>query len=340
VSTVKQLQRERLHAQLAHDFGQTIGAALADRDVTEIMCNADGTVWLKTHTAGMVPTGERLTPQQAERILGTVADLLAKQVTPSQPLLQGELPLTGDRFQGWLPPVVPAPAFVIRRHAPVIYTLEDYVHQGVLDPWQAQALRESVLCRHNIVVTGATDSGKTTLLNGLLHEIIAQGDTGERIVILEDTTELQCQARNLLQLHTTEEVPLRELVRSCMRARPDRIIIGEVRGGEALELLKAWNTGHKGGLTSLHANSPEDALVRLDMLVLEAGLQQPVPLLVQAAIDRIVHIELTPQGRKVTAIAEVARPERHSLITLQPVQSVGGLETRHQGNGAVHTNVS
>lgn len=335
--TAQQQQRQRLHEQLRYDLDTTIGAALTNPQVTEIKVGSDGRVWLREHSRGWVDTETQLTAHQAARVLSTVADLLGTHVTAARPLLQGELPLTGDRFQGWVPPIVTAPSFVIRRHAPAIYPLSDYEAQGILAPWQCDALRSSIAARHNIVVSGATDSGKTTLVNALLHAITEDGDSGEHIVILEDTAELQCAARNVLHLHTSEpEVPLRALVRTVMRARPDRIIVGETRDGAALDLLKAWNTGHKGGITTLHANSAADVLLRLDMLCLEAGLQHPVPLLVQSAIDRIVHIEMTPQGRRVTDIVDVPPPAQHTVIPVVPLHASDHTRTNGTRASLVH----
>ena len=230
--------------------------------------------------------------------------MLGAVVNAGAPIVEGELPLDGNRFEGILPPVAPAPVFVIRKRPRLLYTLADYLEAGILDAGQAEGLRAAVRARRNLLIAGGTTSGKTTLANALIAEMVRLGDPAERIVILEDTRELQCAGRNAVQLHTGDVADLTRLTRVTMRLRPDRIIIGEVRGGEALALLKAWNTGHPGGLTTIHANSAPAALMRLDTLIQEAGVP-PQPRLVAEAIDLVVFIARTPDGRRVRELATV-----------------------------------
>jgi len=312
-------QQERLHEKLRRELGPDVLAALHDADVTEVMLNPDGSLWVDLGGMGMRDTGARMGGVQAENLLGTVASMLGTVVNAGSPVVEGELPLDGNRFEGILPPVSTAPVFVIRKRPRVVYTLADYVTAEIIGPWQAEVLREAIRSRQNIVIAGGTASGKTTLANALMREIVALGDPTERIVILEDTRELQCEARNAVQLHTGDVEDLTRLVRVTMRLRPDRIIVGEVRGGEALALLKAWNTGHPGGITTVHANSAAAALLRLDSLILESGVP-PQPRLVAETVDLVVFIVRTPEGRRVRELARVnAYDVAHGSYVLEPV---------------------
>jgi type IV secretion system protein TrbB len=208
---------------------------------------------------------------------------------------------------------------VIRKRASQIYSVEGYVKAGILTAAQQKVLLDGVRDRQNILIAGGTASGKTTLANALMREIVAHGDPTERIVILEDTRELQCEARNAVQLHTGDVADLTRLVRVTMRLRPDRIIVGEVRGGEALALLKAWNTGHPGGITTVHANSAAAALLRLDSLVQESGVP-PQPSLVAETVDLVAFIVRTPEGRRVRELARVnAYDVARGSYVLEPV---------------------
>lgn len=303
LTPIEEKQR-RLAEKLQREFGPPVCGSLADDNVTEIIVNPDGKVWTDTYSSGLIATGDVLTPIQIENVITTVAALLDTVVTPTRPVVDGELPFSGHRFAGILPPVAEAPTYVIRKHSRVIYTLEDYLTAAILTPWQAAFLRHVLHERKNLLISGGTASGKTTLMNALLHELSLLLDTHERLIILEDTRELQCRVPNTLKLRTAEVATLTFLVAKTMRLRPDRIMIGEVRGGEALALLKAWNTGHSGGLATIHANSASAALTRLDMLVQEAGIP-PQPLLVRETVDYVVHIAKTPNGRRVQDIVTI-----------------------------------
>jgi type IV secretion system protein VirB11 len=192
----------------------------------------------------------------------------------------------------------------MRKPAQVLYTLDDNVRDGIVTAAQAEIFRDATRRRLNIAIAGGTGSGKTTFAGALINEMVASSDQSERYVIIEDTLEIQCRAENLVQLHTSEAIDLTRLVRATMRLRPDRIIIGEVRGAEALALLKAWLTGHPGGVTTIHANSARAALTRLSSLVQEAGVP-PQPELIAETIDLIAFIVRTPNGRKVTELVRV-----------------------------------
>jgi len=298
------IQSTRLDERLRRELGSAVLTALDDPDVIEIILNPDGALWLESHSGGMRPTGVRMPGVQVERLIGTVAFALNTVANDQRPVIECELPLDGSRFTGWLPPVVSSPSFVIRKHARLIYTLDDYFMHGIIDANQAEELRGAVARRENIVLAGGTGSGKTTLANAILHEMVKLGSSNERFIIIEDTLELHCDAPNVMQLHTTSAADLTFLTRTTMRARPDRIIIGEVRGAEALALLKAWNTGHPGGVTTVHANSASAALTRLSSLVQEAGVP-PQPDLIAQSVNLLAFIARTPSGRRVTEMVRV-----------------------------------
>jgi len=222
-------------------LGPAISRFLEDPSVVEVMLNPDGRLWIDRLSSGLTDTGEILSAPDGERVIRLVAHHVGGEVHAGAPRVSAELPETGERFEGLLPPVVAAPAFAIRKPAVAIFTLDDYVLAGIMTSEQAIALRQAVSSRKNILVAGGTSTGKTTLTNALLAEV---AKTSDRIVLIEDTRELQCKAPNLVALRTRDGVvSLSDLVRSSLRLRPDRIPIGEVRGAEALDLLKAWGTG-------------------------------------------------------------------------------------------------
>jgi len=231
---------------------------LEDPSIVEVMLNPDGRLWIDRLSGGLEDTGSRVTPADAERIVRLVAHHVGVEVRANSPRVSAELPESGERFEGLVPPVVAAPCFAIRRPAVAVFTLDDYVGSGIMSGAQAELLRVAVRERKNVLVAGGTSTGKTTLVNALLAEV---AKTGDRVVLIEDTRELQCAARNLVALRTKDgAASLSDLVRSSLRLRPDRIPIGEVRGAEALDLLKAWGTGHPGGVGTLHAGSAIGAL--------------------------------------------------------------------------------
>ena len=291
-------QTTRHEDSLRRELGETITRALADPDITEVMLNPDGALWLDSRTRGLIPTGATMSPTRAEGLISTVAGLLGHVVSSKEPLLEAELPLDGSRLQAMLPPVVAAPAFAIRKRAIALYSLKDYLEAGTLAKAHYEALRRAVTSRSNLLISGGPGSGKTTFANALLQGMTRLAKDTERLLILESTYELQCQAPNHTILHTSGEVSLQALIRATLRMRPDRIIIGEVRGAEAHDLLKAWNTGNPGGLATLHANSATDALERLDQLVQEAGVPSQGRL-IGSSVHLIVHMRREGQRRCV-----------------------------------------
>lgn len=254
-------------------LGMAIAGYLEDKSVVEVMLNPDGRLWIDRLSSGLIDTGETLSAADGERIVRLVAHHVGAEVHAGSPRVSAELPVTGERFEGLLPPVVAAPAFAIRKPAVAVFTLDDYVAKGIMTSGQAATLRGAVSARKNILVAGGTSSGKTTLTNALLAEV---AKTSDRVVLIEDTRELQCKAPNLVALRTKDGVAtLSDLVRSSLRLRPDRIPIGEVRGAEALDLLKAWGTGHPGGIGTIHAGTALGALRRLEQLIQEAVITVP-----------------------------------------------------------------
>jgi type IV secretion system protein VirB11 len=297
---------DRQREALLSDLGPVIGQALNDASVVEVMVNPDGKIWLDKVAEGRVWTGEFMKPADAESVLRLLANHAGEVVNRDHPRVSATLPLSGERFQGVFMPLVPAPAFAIRKRPQVIYRLDRYVEDGVMTARQAEALRAAVSERRNILVAGGTGSGKTTLLNALLAE---EAFASDRVIIIEDTAELQCSAADCVQLltkATTPPVSMADLVRDVLRMRPDRIIGGEVReGATALNLLKAWNTGHPGGCTSIHANSAYEALTRLEDLIGEVTERMPHRVIAQA-VNLVVYIERDKaRGRRVRSVAKV-----------------------------------
>ena len=298
---------ERRRAMLRTAMGPAIAAALSDPRVIEIMVNPDGALRVDILGEGRVDTDVKLDAPQVERIIRLVASHVRSEVHGDRPIVSAELPPlgsgAGERFEGILPPVSTAPCFSIRKPAARIYTLMDYVTDGIMSAEAARMLGRAVVDRRNILVAGGTSSGKTTLANALLAEM---AHLDERVILIEDTRELQSQARDTVALRTrTDTVTMGDLVRSTLRLRPDRIIVGEVRGGEALDMLKAWNTGHPGGIATVHANSAASALYRIEQLIQEAVVTVPRRLIADA-IDMVVFIAGRGTARRIETIARVA----------------------------------
>ena len=303
----------RRAAMLKTAFGPVIGAALEDASVTEIMVNPDGALWIERHGTGRVRERATVRSTDAERIIRLVASAVGAECDRARPIVSAELP-GGERFEGLLPPVVAAPAFSIRKGAARVLSLDDYVEAGVLRRADALVLQRAVARRWNILIAGGAASGKTTLANALLAEIAKQD---ERVVLLEDTRELLCAAEDCVALRTSNDVGLAALVRSTLHLRPDRIVVGEVRGGEALDLLKAWNTGHPGGLATLHANSASAALTRLEQLIGERTSEVSRALIAEA-VDVVVFIAKTADGRRVREILRVEGWDADGYRLAQP----------------------
>jgi len=283
-------------------LGPAIAGFLEDPLIVEVMLNPDGRIWIDRLSGGLEDTGCALLAADGERIIRLVAHHVGAEVHPGNPRVSAELPETGERFEGLLPPVVAAPAFAIRKPAVAIFTLDDYIAGGVMTAQQAIALRQAVAARANILVAGGTSTGKTTLTNALLAEV---AKTSDRVVLIEDTRELQCATPNLVALRTKEGVvSLSDLVRSSLRLRPDRIPVGEVRGPEALELLKAWGTGHPGGIGTIHAGTGIGALRRLEQLIQEVVVTVPRALIAET-IDLVVVLSGRGSARRLAELARV-----------------------------------
>lgn len=303
--------RERVAGMLARYLGPTVVAALEDDDVTEIYANPqDGVVRLDTRSRGRIASDEVLPAHRIEMFLNAVAANVGATLTADNPRLEAELPLDtfrGSRLQGFVPPAAGGPTFVVRKPPTVVYSLDEYVVAGVLTTNEAAVLRDAVIGHLNVLVAGSTNSGKTTLANTLLREI-SERCPRERVIILEDTVELRCASPDHLALRTNTNVTLADLVRSALRATPSRIVVGEVRGAEALDLLDAWATGHAGNVATVHASSAEGALRRLDRLAQRANVPPQATLVAEA-----VHIVVVlagagsggPPRRRVTELARL-----------------------------------
>lgn len=293
---------ERGARMLRTALGPAISDLLRAPSIVEVMLNPDGRIWVDRLAGGLEDTGEKLTPEDGERIVRLVAHHVGAEVHARSPRVSAELPDSGERFEGLLPPVVAAPTFAIRKPAVAVFTLDDYVAAGIMAEAQAAALREAVASHANILVAGGTSTGKTTLTNALLAEV---AKTQDRVVIIEDTRELQCAAENVVAMRTKDGVAsLSDLVRSSLRLRPDRIPIGEVRGAEALDLLKAWGTGHPGGIGTIHAGSAIGALRRLEQLIQEAVVTVPRAMIAET-IDLVAVLSGRGAARRLAELGRV-----------------------------------
>jgi type IV secretion system protein VirB11 len=299
--------RDEQARRIAESMRRQLGSLcelLNESDVVELMLNADGTVWVDRLGQPMQPAGAML-PATAESFIATVASTLRSTVTRENPILECELPLDGSRFEALIPPVVSAPVFTIRRRASAVFPLREYEQRGIMTARQRRAIETAVALRHNILVVGGTGTGKTTLANGIIGHIV-RASPGHRLVVIEDTAEIQCAAKNALIMRATDTVDMQRLLKATMRLRPDRIIVGEVRGGEALSLLKAWNTGHPGGVCTVHANHARAGLQRIEQLIAEVS-QTPMPALIAEAVNLIVSIVKTDSapGRRIEEVVTV-----------------------------------
>lgn len=289
-------------------LGPAIARFLEDPGIVEIMLNPDGRLWIDRLSDGLADSGTQLSPADGERIVRLVAHHVGAEVHAGKPRVSAELPVTGERFEALLPPIVVAPAFAIRKPAVAVFTLDDYVAAGVMTSEQATVLRGGIGERANILVAGGTSTGKTTLVNALLAEL-ANGT--DRLLILEDTRELQSLSENKVSMRTKDGVAdLTDLARSSMRLRPDRIIVGEVRGPEALGLLKLWGTGHPGGIGTIHAGSGIGALRRLEQLIQEAVVTVPRALIGET-IDLVAVLAGRGSSRRLTELALVEGVDPH-----------------------------
>jgi len=305
---------DRLMQMLATAVGPEIGRLLEDPKVVELMLNPDGKLWVEKLGEGRSDTNMTISPANAERVIYLIASSTGAVCNADNPILSAEFPGSGNRFQGLLPPVVTAPVFTIRKKALMVFTLDNYVEQQIMTPEQRQSIIDAVHQKKNILIVGGTGSGKTTLANAVLNEIAQVGD---RIIIIEDTLELQCTAPDTVFLRSREHVSMNDLLKATMRLRPDRIVVGEVRGAEALTLLKAWNTGHPGGCATVHANSARGGLTRLEQLIQEA-IPTPQKELIAEAVNLIIYIERYQHGRRIREVVAVDGIEDGNYL-LRPV---------------------
>ncbi len=294
----------RAKVKLERDLGSVFMGALRDPKTVELLLNADGKLWQERLGEKMRCIGT-MRSAQAEGIVKTIAGYHGKEITRESPILECEFPLDGSRFAGQIAPVVKEAVFSIRKKAISIFTLEEYLKAGVMTEPQYAAIKRAVAGHRNMLVIGGTGSGKTTLVNAVIHEMVVHNPT-ERIVIIEDTGEIQCAAENFVQYHTTVDVSMTKLLKTTLRMRPDRILVGEVRGPEALDLLMAWNTGHEGGAATLHANNARAGLDRLAMLIsMHPDSPRPIEHLIGEAVHVVVHIARSERGRRVQEVLEV-----------------------------------
>jgi type IV secretion system protein VirB11 len=303
METLEQLKR--LDAKLRRELGFEIVQALENPDVLEVCVNSDGRIWAEEKRKRLYDTGRKIAPENLIAALGTIAAMNGTELNESTPVLEGRLPLDGSRVEGSIPPTTPdGPSMSIRKHASAIFPLSQYVSEGRIPQAEADFLREAIRDAKNILVAGGTSSGKTTFVNALIRELLEIAPD-DRIIVIEDTLELQCATTNKQNFVAAGTVTMQKLLKTAMRYRPDRIIIGEVRGGEALDLLKSWNTGHPGGLATVHANNAAAALLRLEQLIAEVSVT-PMKALIAEAVNVVVYMqEFGRLGRQVTEIIRV-----------------------------------
>ena len=298
---------------------------LDDPTITEVMVNGADNVYIERD--GMIHKQDRVFKDDAHvmRVIERIVLPLGRRIDESSPLVDARLP-DGSRVNAIIPPLaVDGPALTVRKFSRVPYTAQDLVNFGTMTPWMVELLEACVRARLSILISGGTGSGKTTSLN-VLSSFVPES---ERIVTIEDAAELQLQQENIVRLETRPpnlegkgEITIRQLVRNALRMRPDRIIVGEVRGGEALDMLQAMNTGHDGSLSTVHCNSPRDAVSRLETMTLMAGTDLPSRAIreqIASAVNLVVHQSRLRDGtRKVTQVSEVQGMEG-DVIVLQDI---------------------
>jgi pilus assembly protein CpaF len=317
-------ERRALAAQIRDDilgFGP-VQMYLEDPTVTEIMVNAEEAIYIE-RDGKLIETDTRfMSRQHLRRVIDRIVAQVGRRIDESSPMVDARLP-DGSRVNAIIPPLaVDGPVLTIRLFAKDPFQMEDLVALGTTTPLVAELLWAAVSGKLNIIVSGGTGTGKTTLLNVISSFI----PSGERIVTIEDAVELQLHQRHVIRLESRPpnvehrgEVTIRDLVRNALRMRPDRIIVGEARGGEALDMLQAMNTGHEGSMSTIHANSPRDALARLETMMLMAGVDLPSRAIreqVSSALDLIIHLSRMRDGsRRITQVTEVVGLEGDTITT-------------------------
>ena len=298
-------ENNKLTESLRHACGELILSALNNPNVVEIMLNPDGKLWIEEYGKDQECIGE-ISEKNARLIITHVASALGVVVNSDNPVVEGIFPLDGSRFTGTYPPMALCPGFSIRKKANKIIKLSEYLADGVITENVIEIIKHAIINRKNIVVAGGTSSGKTTFANAIIA-LLAELCPKDRLIILEDTPELQSASENTVFFRTNAmaNITMQTLTKVSMRYAPKRIIVGEVRDKAALELLKAWNTGHPGGINTVHADSAEETLWRLEELVEEAG-NGPKPKLIGRAVNLIVYMEKTKENtRRLSQIIEV-----------------------------------
>lgn len=296
--------KDRAKDKLRRDLGDALIQALNDPKTLDIMCNPDGRLWVDRVGSGVCSIGT-LSEARAESIIKTVASFHNKEITRYKTILETTLPLNGERFTAQIAPTVLGPTFNIRTKASQIIPLASYVENGIMSESQRLQIEKAIHQHLNILIVGGTGSGKTTLVNAIIDGMVAN-DPSERLVIIEDTGEIQCRAENAVQYHASINVDMTQLIKTTLRMRPDRILVGEVRGSEALDLLDAWNTGHEGGVATLHANDALSGLTRLKSLISRnRSAPKDIEPLIAEVVHCVIHIERAPKGRRVTDIIAV-----------------------------------
>ncbi len=306
IQTASQEKQERLLEKLRRELGQSIMQALKDPLIIEIMLNPDGILWFDHLDKGMFSLGEIIDPLRAYNIICTVAYLRNKVVNDKNPCIECALPIDGSRFSGMIPEAVSQACFNIRKRATHVFTLDNYIEKNIISTNQVESLRKVIHDKKSILIVGGPGTGKTTFANALLHEMVLLGSPEQRFVIIEETPELQCSAKNKLVIKTTESLTFGRSLRHALVSRPDKICLGECRGAEVLTLLKAWNTGTQGGLSTLHANSAEAALIRVAEMIEENAGIRAQPNLICEAIDVIVSMSFHKDtGRRVNDVLRI-----------------------------------
>jgi P-type conjugative transfer ATPase TrbB len=323
--TPQQQSRQRVLSKLADELGPDLCRLRDDPDVIEIQATRDGHVWTDRLSVGKQDTGLVLPAPQREMIIRTVAAWHGLVANRTHPLLKAEVPPDGARFQGFLPPVSP-PGFVIRRPFNRILSLEEFVADGSITAWQAEVLRTAIDHRQKILIAGGTLSGKTVLCNSGVAEMIRQRGPGVRVVMIEDTLEMTAppEATNFEHLHTTDDVSLRPLIQMTMRLSPECLIVGEMRGAEALDIIKVWMSGHGASISTIQADNKEEALWKFESYVEEAGVK-PNPRM----IGHVVNLIITMERDRVNhwRVKEMARVEgwngqQYMLSVCNPFEEV------------------
>jgi len=316
--------QERILKLLRSSMGEDLNAMLEDPAVTEISINSDGSLWVDRVGVGRRHSGTSVSADDTFRILAIVADAKGEQIGDENPSFDAILPGHGYRFIGTLPPLTPGPSVTIRKKPSRVITLEEYQASGIITQAQGDLLIQACLERQNLIIAGGTGSGKTTLANALLQ---VMATTGHRIVTIEDTPELQNSAEDQESMFVVPGLrSMQDCLRAALRMHPDRLIFGEVRGAEVRDMLMAWNTGHRGGLCTIHADAALDALYRIEEMLETIPNYQPRPRQIARAIQVIVFIQTTsdrgryPAGRYVSEIVRVAGHSEAEGYALNAIQ--------------------